>query len=156
MRRLLGCLVLVFGVVAGCSDADGEDAGVVQLRPVIGAAEGCKDLSENPPPDEPVSLELSGRCVGLAPSVLTIEKAEMRAAQASQTGVVSARVNLTDKDARTLAAVSRQFTGKEVGLVAFGRLLVAPVFSEPITDGELEILGLSKPEIDALQKALAP
>jgi len=167
-RAALAAVLLAAAAVVGaaCGDGGGGEGGAgegedaverttIQLRPVIGRAGDCKEHSENPPADEPTALALTGRCVGLAPSVLTIKRAGVREVVA-QNGVSVAQVKLGGKDGQALAEVSRQFVGKELGLVAFGRLLVAAVVNEEIASGELEILGLSKSEIEDLRRALAP
>lgn len=165
MRRLLVLAVALSSAVpfAACgddgSDGDGAAGGqadtTLQVRPVLGRARDCQTPSANPTPNRPVSLALAQRCVGLAPAVLTVKRATVQEIPVNDQGVVAARVRLPPRDAAELAEVSEDFVGEEVGLVAFGRLLVAPVFAEPITDGVLEILGLSKAEIAALRTALA-
>jgi preprotein translocase subunit SecD len=157
MRRVaagLLALALTSLGVAGCgSDGEGDKPAVLQLRPVLGGAGDCKVLASNPPEKEPVSLELQGRCVGLGPSVLSIDSAEV-VAERRDTFVV-AQLKLSEDDTETLADVSADFLGKEVGIVAFGRLLVAPVFNEPILEGRVEVLGLSASEVEDLRRALA-
>lgn len=163
MRRLPVLAVALVAAVslAACGDDRPDDGGAgeadttLQVRPVLGRAGDCQTLSQNPTPNRPVSLSLAGRCVGLAPAVLTVKRATVQEIPVNDQGVVAARVRLRGADAAELAEVSEDFVGEEVGLVAFGKLLVAPVFAEPITDGVLEILGLSETEIAALRTALA-
>lgn len=152
MRRWLVAVAVLSVLAAGCSDDDEVEG--LQLRPVIGAAEHCEEYPHNPPAVEPASMSSGGKCVGLAPSVLTITKAEVRESRDAESGALYAMVELAGDDVKRLAEVSRQFVGKEVAMVVFGRIVNAPVFAEPILDGELQIVGLSSDDITQLEKAL--
>lgn len=147
--------VAVLLLLAGCGSDDGGREAVLQLRPVLGAAGDCRDRSENPPAAEPTSMSSKGKCVGLAPSVLSVSEAEVQEVRETESGLVYAHVRLNGKDTSTLEKVSRQFLGKEVAMVAFGRILNAPVFNEPIVIGEMAIVGLSSEDIAALRHALS-
>ena len=145
-------MVLAVGLalaLAACGGGDDTPADTVQMRPVLGQSSACKPLRANPDEDKPSALEARGKCVGLAPSVLTVDEALVRRADGR------IQVKLSGKDVETLAQVSKDFIGDEIALVVGGRIVNIPVFRQVVDNGEFEILGLNEADSDLVEKTLA-
>lgn len=178
MRRVLLAVALVSLAVAACGDDQGDEAATttttssrtddtvalphanprpstMQLRPVLGEAADCPPRQGNPPPDQPVSMLRQNQCLSLGPSGLTVKKAAIAAMNKPDSGGLVVRVAFTEEDGKTFAKLSTDYQRDTIAIVAFGRVLATPRLYEPVTEGVVDVSGLTINEAADLKAALA-
>lgn len=124
----------------------------LQIRAVLGEAAECPPVQENPPADQPTAMLRTNQCLSLAPAALVVRKADVIAVQTA--GGPAVRLTLHGDDVKTFADLSKDYVGKTLALVAFGRVMALPRLGQQVVDGRLEITGLTQNEAADLKAAL--
>jgi hypothetical protein len=106
-------------------------------------------------PDQPVTLTwVEGSCLELAPSSLTVTRAEV-VAGAGPGSSVQVSFTLDKKDAASFDQLAAANVGQRVAIVMFGRVLSAPVIQQASFNGRGVITGLDLQDAADVIAALA-
>jgi preprotein translocase subunit SecD len=165
-RRAAALLALVLVAVApACKNKDdgpaidepstGPKAVVVQFRPVAAKEPAdCKPMSFTPPLTETLDVLYQGQCLHLEVPAMVLSKATVTSAVTPPDDSLAATLLLGGKDKASMAEMSTKYQGRRIAMVAFGKVLVAPVMQAPVVDGKVEIRGMTRADIARLQAAL--
>ena len=124
----------------------------LQFRAVLGEAGECPPRNENPPPGQATSILYRNQCLSLTPAGLTVQKADVIAVPTAAGPAV--QITLQGADVATFAKLSQDYLGRTLALVAFGKVTATPQLGQQITNGRLEITGLTQNEAADLKAAL--
>lgn len=173
MRRWVLAVVLLVVLAGACDDGDSPDETTttsggpstlplpdanpppttLQFRAMLGEAGECQPRTENPPPGQATSILYRNQCLSLTPAGLTVQKADVVAVPTAAGPAV--QITLRGGDVATFAKLSQDYLGRTLALVAFGKVTATPQMGQQVTNGRLEITGLSQNEAADLKAALA-
>jgi preprotein translocase subunit SecD len=132
----------------------GPKGAVLQLRPVTGLPNDCGALPDNPDPAQPYAVLYTNQCLALGPAVMVVNHADAKP-EVDAEGRQLVDITLRGSDVQKMAEVSRTYLGKQVAVVALGKVLSVPTFQAPIEGGKVQITNIGRNDAIRLQKALA-
>lgn len=135
---------------------DGDVTTTLQFRGVVEPVEGgCATDGENP--DAAGGARLPGdedECFELGPAEVEVARVESVTARSDPAGGILLDLELSDDDAGALDRMAAAFHRRQIGIVAFGRVLSAPTVDQTEFGGDITIRGITAGEASRLRAAL--
>jgi preprotein translocase subunit SecD len=157
--RQLTAALLTLGLCAAgaaCGDDGGDEAGLLELRPVLAAnAPPCPEKApKNTELVLPKTTDGKEECLELGKPIVDAE--DVRSASVGETttkepalSIVLGRVGSANLD-----GFAKSHQGNRLAILADGRLVSAPVLNSPSFAGRIQVTGLSKEKTDDLFRRL--
>ena len=131
---------LLFLLLAGAPAAYSGERPHIELRPVVDCAGAAGEMQLSIP-------AARGRCA--SPEVIESD-ADLIGARHGEHRVMGDELDLTfsDRGRDRMYDFSRQHVGQQIAIIIDGDAVSVPVLIEPLLSPEIEVSGLSNPQID--------